>query len=303
MVKRFFKAIKPRAALILETEIWPTLFAKCSRANIPLVIVNGRLSHKTSNPPKWIKTLYLTAMQNVSAVLARSEEDAKKFVYLGMHESRVKNLGNIKFSALEFRHDIRPERLLPRPYWLAASTHGDEEQQLARIAIHNADRWPLLVIAPRHPDRSRDIQKQLSALNINYAVRSEEENITSKTQVYLADTLGELEDFMTHAEVVFMGGSLVPVGGHNLLEPASLGKAIISGPHLYNFEKETLLLTQHKALLVVNNTTELQACLDDLLTMPDKRTTLGENARTAVSNQSAIADEYLEALEAMITLN
>ncbi|WP_455202682.1 3-deoxy-D-manno-octulosonic acid transferase, partial [Kaarinaea lacus] len=185
-VQRFFRRVKPCCALIMETELWPNLYAACARRNQPLLIINARVSAKTLNTRGWIRDLYHSTLSNVSTVLARSQTDADGFVELGAAADTVQVIGNIKFSAAKPVTDTNPIKL-PRPFILAASTHEDEELQLARMWLAMETQHKLLVIAPRHPKRSSGIIKQLNSLSVKLAVRSHNDSIHDDTQVYLAD--------------------------------------------------------------------------------------------------------------------
>mgnify|MGYP002713033435 FL=1 len=295
-VQRFFRDLRPRLALIMETELWPLLYQQCKQRNIPLCIVNGRLSGKTLHAGNWIKSRYHDTLQCVDYIYARSEEDAAGFVQLGMDKAGVNQLGNLKFDQhFEGVLDDVAE-LSDIKYVLAASTHHDEEQTLAHAWQHIDTKNHLLVIAPRHPERAQDILRQLKILNLRVAQRSCEERIEEDTDVYLADTLGELRRFMKNASLVFMGGSLIPRGGQNLLEPAALGKAIMVGPHMDNFAEETRLLLQHRACVQLNSVNQLSSMLEKLLIDEGQREQLGAHAAHVMEQQSVIADSYLREL-------
>jgi 3-deoxy-D-manno-octulosonic-acid transferase len=292
--KRFLRAIKPRAALIMETELWPNLFLNISRQNIPLLIVNGRLSHRSRDAGGWVKLLYAIALKNVDAILARSQDDADAYIQLGAAADKVHMLGNIKFAGDDSKQITAID--LGRPYVLAASTHDDEEQQLAQLWQQMAadTQGRLLVIAPRHPQRRDEILKQLSTHKV--AVRSRNETITADTQIYLADTLGELESFMAGADCLFMGGSLIPHGGHNILEPARLGKPIVFGPHMSNFSEETHLLLYAGGAKQIQTPQELSDVLSDWLARPGAAAEFGQNAAQLLSQQDSVLDDYLQAI-------
>lgn len=292
-VARFFRRIKPRLALVMETELWPELYRQCQRNHIPLVIVNARLSHKTRNVNDWVRRLYAMALQQASQVLCRTQADAEAYIELGAATSKVQVTGNLKFAALNDAQPVLPANFTDRPYVLAASTHADEELQLARLwqafTTHNR----LLVIAPRHPQRRDEILQQLQALNMQIAVRSRGDEITPATQIYLADTLGELVSFMSQADVVIMGGSLVERGGQNLLEPARLARAIIVGPHMFNFAAETALFLQHQACLQVQDVNELAIALNNCLQDASVREGLGQHAQQLMQAQRDVAEKYM----------
>ncbi len=304
--RRFLYAVKPRAALIMETELWPNLFANIAQQNIPLIIVNGRLSSRSRDAAAWIKKLYAVTLKKVSAILARSVDDANAYIQLGATADKVHLLGNIKWASTNNATETQAIDL-GYPYVLAASTHDNEEQQLAHIWKEMAQQTQgrLLVIAPRHPQRRDDILKQLHKqyLNQSIAVRSRGDTINANTQIYLADTLGELEGFMKGADCIFMGGSLVPRGGHNILEPARLGKPIVFGPSMTNFAEETQLLLQTGGAKQVTNEQTLHKTLSDWLAHPQTASVFGKEAEQILLEQDSVLDDYLQAISRLCQLN
>jgi 3-deoxy-D-manno-octulosonic-acid transferase len=294
-VRRFFDHYRPRCALIMETELWPNLFAACAARTIPLVIVNGRLSLRTRNAPRWLCRQYRCALSRVDAVLARSEADRAGFIALGAPAARVQVVGNIKFSA-----DVQAASAsisLPRPYVLAASTRDGEEALLLQAwqQAEHGDR--LLVIVPRHPRRVQEILRDLALPPPHIAVRSRGQDVTAQTHVYLADTFGELTGFMAGAELVFMGGSLVPRGGQNVLEAAHLGKALVFGPHMDNFADESRLLLEHGGAVQVEDVRALSTVFTALLAQSEHRAALGTAAQQLVERRRDMATRYAVALE------
>ena len=298
--KRFLRAIQPRAALIMETELWPNLFLNIAQENIPLIIVNGRLSSRTRNASGWIKGLYAICLKSVNAILARSADDAEAYITLGAQADTVQTIGNIKFAQTGKQNTQTID--LGRPYVLAASTHDNEEQQLAELwqAMSEQTQGRLLVIAPRHPQRKDDILRQLKQSNV--AIRSQNNAITDDTQIYLADTLGELEGFIRGADIVFMGGSLIPHGGQNILEPARLGKPIIFGPHMNNFIEETQSLLQANAAKQVDDKQALENAFINWLENPETANTYGQRAAQFMAQQNNVLDKYLEAISRICQL-
>lgn len=291
-IKRFLNAVQPEQCLIMETEIWPLLYSLCAKRNIPLSIINARLSHRTLNANRWITSLYKRSLQKVAHILCKSVEEQQHYQQLGASKAQLEIAGNLKFAAATASHTATPIELNQRRYWLAASTHHNEEQQLA-IMWKQLNNNELLVIVPRHPNRSAKIQKQLNELNINYAVRSKQQNVSNATQIYLADTLGELTGFIAAAYCVFIGGSLIKHGGQNILEPASAGKAILCGPHMYNFTEELELLKSAEACLQVSNITELKNACKALLENPQKINSLAQNSLKVMQRQSDVLNNYL----------
>ena len=296
-VKRFLQKIRPRLALIMETELWPELYRQCQQNLTPLVIVNARLSHKTLNANSWIRKLYADALRRVSRILARGQDDADGYLSLGANPGLIQTIGSLKFSALP----LQPATLLPelanKKYILIASTHADEEWQLAQLWKKLSMMDVLLVIAPRHPQRRDAILRQLAPLAQSIAVRSRGDVITSATRIYLADTLGEMLPLMSQAMLVVMGGSFVPHGGQNCLEPARLGKAIVLGPSMFNFAFETQLLLQHQACLQVNNVESLAAVMQGCIADESARQTLGNNAKLLMQQQADMASRYLDVIK------
>jgi 3-deoxy-D-manno-octulosonic-acid transferase len=302
-VNRFIQSINPCCSLIMETELWPNLYAACSARSIPIVIINGRLSKRTLETHSWIKTLYKITLHHVTAILARSKADADGFLALGAEPAKVHMLGNIKFGAPFVSSEELNTINLDRPYVLAASTHEDEEIRIAKMWLSMESNDTLLVIAPRHPDRSKSIIKQLTNTTSNVAVRSKGDSVDSNTEIYLADTLGELAMFINSATVVFMGGSLVPVGGHNILEPALLGTPIIFGPYMENFAEEARLFLQAQAVIQVANETELMNQLLSLLSNKNKRKELAGLAQSVMKNNQNIVNQYVSEINRHCNLN
>jgi 3-deoxy-D-manno-octulosonic-acid transferase len=295
---RFLAAVRPRLALVMETELWPHLYAACAVRGVPLAVVNGRLSPRTLRAAAWLRRLYAEALGSAAAVLARAECDRAGFLRLGAPPGRCVTLGNIKFAAATGANPVAPIAL-GRPYVVAASTR-DHEEALLLAAWRSTERQNrLLVIVPRHPERLPAIRRQLDAAGARYAVRSRSEPVDGAVEVYVADTFGELGGFYAGADVVFVGGSLVAKGGQNLIEPAALGRAVVVGPHMENFQAETRLLLQAGAVRQVDSPTGLAVALTELLAQPATAKALGECARTAVAGQAAVADRYLTAIEAL----
>lgn len=291
--RRFVRRLKPACLLVMETELWPHLYRACARASVPIVLVNGRLSLRSLNENRWWRRVQRETLACVRAVLARTAADAETFMSLGMEAGRVRTLGNLKFAVTA---EAPAPIALGRAYVLAASTREGEERAIVE-QWRKADRGGrLLVIAPRHPPRAREILAALAPLGVRVAVRSRGEPATPETEVYLADTLGELGGFMAGADLVIMGGSFAPIGGHNILEPARLGKAVIYGPHMHNFAEEAELLRGNEAGIQLGAADELGALLTELLAQPEKAAALGRNAARLIAARAGVIDDYLAAL-------
>lgn len=283
-VGRFLDHFKPRIALILETELWPNLLFGCRDRGIPAYILNARLSERSLRGYRVLRPLIGRALRSVTRVAAQSAADGERFVVLGASRERVVVTGNLKYDiaapadSAGFQAQFQASLGVVRPAWIAASTHEGEEA--AVIAAHRRlrQRWPelLLLWAPRHPERFRPVQELARADGMPVALRSRQRWPRAGDAVFVIDTLGELADFYACADVAFVGGSLQPIGGHNLLEPAALGKAIVTGPHLHNFAEIAANLEKAGALRIVGNAEELGPALQGLLEDADARAAMGE---------------------------
>lgn len=294
-INNFLNRTRPSALYIMETEIWPNLFTQCNKHGIPISIINARLSHKTLSANAWVRQLLRATLAKVSAIYARSSRDAESYILLGADEKKVKAAGNLKATTI-LSPPKTEENIVPsdRDYVLLASTHEDEESQIYEV-WKKMQRKELLLIAPRHPERRSSILKQLSSKNI--AVRSKNQPITADTEVYLLDTVGELKNYFSRASVVIMGGSFVPVGGHNVMEPASRNSAIITGPYMDNFREELDLMLEQNAIIYINS--KLQSCprlkehLTKLLDDQKFRESIQNNTTQLSQDVEKILDNYV----------
>jgi 3-deoxy-D-manno-octulosonic-acid transferase len=240
-VARFLDHWQPQLALWLESELWPNLVAAAGDRGIPMVLVNARLSEKSYRRWRRFPGMARALLSRFDTTLAQSEDVAARLSALGA--GNVRCLGNLKYAAPPLPASADAVRELSqmldgRPRWLAASTHDGEEAVAGRVHIMVKDRLPGLVtvVAPRHPERGPEVAKLFARLGLSVARRSAGEPITRSTDIYLADTLGELGVLYRNTTISFMGGSLIPHGGQNPLEPARLDCAILHGPNMFNFQ-------------------------------------------------------------------
>lgn len=293
-VQHFLACCQPRLGVIMETELWPNLYQLCSEGETPLVIINGRVSQKTLTAPAWVRRLYRDCLQHTTEVLTRSELDRERFLKLGARPASCRMIGNIKFAVLSSE---QPAPLaLGRDYVLAASTRDDEEALIVE-AWQKSERNELLVIVPRHPQRLNAILVDLKTCNLKISVRSRGEQADATTQLYIADTFGELRGLMAGAKLVFIGGSLVAKGGHNILEAAALGKAVICGPHMENFRDESRVMLEGGGMVQVGSVDELSEAFSELLTDGALRKKLGENALNTLEQQADVLEHYLQVIK------
>ncbi|MDH5180673.1 MAG: hypothetical protein OEZ39_08220 [Gammaproteobacteria bacterium] len=291
LMRRFSHRLAPRCLLVVETEMWPNLFWQCFKTNIPIIMINGRLSERTRPKNYWLRRLYCSMSQQLRFVFARNEADRDRFLDFGTPEECIKVMGNIKLAA-PAPTDVAPYNP-GRQYILAASTRDDEEWRIVQAWQTSAQRERLLVIAPRHPHRLETILKQLAPLTDQIAVRSRQEPVTAETRIYLADTLGELPGFIAGSEFVIMGGSFVPLGGQNILEAGMLGKAVVFGPHMHNFKDEAALFVEHQAGVQLTDIAELPAQIDALSADQAHCTELGRNGQLLMQGYAGMIDRYV----------
>jgi len=297
-VRRFFARVHPRLALILETELWPNLFHECARRGVPLVLASARVSERSARRYRLVRGLLAGMLSHVTLVAAQSAADAERFRALGASAARTHVIGNIKFDfsvppdTTARARVLREQHARDRALWVAGSTHRGEEQAVleAHARVRAAQRGTLLVLAPRHPQRFAEVAALLELHRLRFARRSQREVCGADTQVLLLDTLGELLDFYAAGDVAFVGGSLVTVGGHNLVEPAALGKPILTGPHTANSAEMVQLLSERQALRVVSDIPALAAAVTELLANAELRGAMGARARAvAEENRGALA--------------
>jgi len=295
VTKRFLATHQIKAAWIVETEIWPWLFARCKSNSVPITIINGRITDKTLKAKDGkFGTSYAQALHGVT-VLTKDDAEAARYRELSNNGATVSTVGNLKFSARATMPTT--ERLVPQRYVVAASTHDNEELQLAQAwmqaqAVDKLD--CVLVIVPRHPERGLAIKNQLQTL-LETPLRSKDEPL-GDAPVYIADTLGELPHWFAHASGVFMGGSLIDRGGHNLLEPARLARLIVTGPSTFNFKEETQLLHDADALISAATAADVVENLRRAVNDTDWATQIGTHAQQAANANNAVAQTYLALL-------
>jgi len=307
-VRRFFARVKPRLAVILETEIWPNLYNRCGRLNVPLVMASARISPKSVNRYRRLVGLFRDALSHGIFIAAQSTEDAERFRSIGASPQRTHVIGNIKFDFgyppdIESRgHELRRLLGVHRPVWVAGSTHVKEEEQLldAHALIRNRYSNALLVMVPRHPPRFGDVATVLKERGIPFVTRTSGAGPGPETQVFLLDTLGELPPFYAAGDVAFVGGSLVPIGGHNLLEPAALSQPIVAGPNNFNSADIAKLLVERGAVKIVHDATELAQVVGDLLSDPAARAQMGAEGRKAVDQNRGAVDRLMAFIQPLL---
>ena len=309
-VRRFFARVQPRLAVIFETELWPNLYRECGRRRVPLVLASARLSARSVGRYRRLGSLFRDTLAQAQVVAAQGPADAARFQTLGADPANTHVTGNLKFD-FELPADIaargarlRGEFAADRPLWVAGSTHGGGEEHTiieAHRRVRDVHPQALLVLAPRHPARFDEVAQQLGQSGMRYLRRSQAPRTGSaECTILLLDSLGELLDFYAAADVAFVGGSLVPVGGHNLLEPAALGVPILTGPHNFNSEEIARLLMARGAAQVVRDATGLRTRVSELLADPAERARMGAAGRASVDGNRGALEKLLALIEPLL---
>jgi len=308
-VNRFMTHFKPKLAVMIETEIWPNLFAHCGKNNIPLYIVNARIAAKSVSNYQKLSALIHPALAHVLLIATQTQADAERFIAIGGIKDKVKNLGNIKFDV-----EIAPETIAQGLYlkadlfnkrfvWLIASTHKDEEAIFLELYSTLKAHIPelLLVIVPRHQQRFTDVKKLCEAHNAT-VMRSNNVPVTTKTDIYVVDSIGELKMFYAAADIAFVGGSMVAAGGHNILEAAAVGVPVLFGAFMTNFQDiADGVLKQQAAIQCQTKEDVVQAVLS-LYQQPIYRAELIANGKTFIRDNQGIVIRICQLFEAALKL-
>lgn len=302
---RFVEHWRPDLAIWIESELWPNLIGDMAATGKPLVLVNGRMSSRSFGRWRHVPAAARRMLARFSLVLAQNDEAAGRFRKLGAPEVRTE--GNLKYAADPLPADAAAvdelrKRIGNRPFWLSASIHPGEDEVTAaahqRVSTMHPDL--LTIVAPRHPARALEMLSLFSAAGAIVARRSAGEDLTVETGVYFADTIGELGLFYSLDGPVFVGGSLIPHGGQNVLEPARFGRCILSGPHTSNFSDVIADMRDGDALIEVEDAEELSAALTRLLTHRDEAATLGQRALEVAQKQNTVLERVLARLEPLL---
>jgi 3-deoxy-D-manno-octulosonic-acid transferase len=299
IVRRTLRLVRPRLFLVMETEIWPNLIRACRQADVRTVLVNGRISSRSYPRYRMARWFFRDVLSHVDRFCMQSDESARRIIDIGADPARVSVTGSLKFDSLEIpgapvshTADGGRNRVLryfritgDRPVVIAASTLKGEEEPIFeafhRIRATRAN--ALLIIAPRKPERFDDVERLARRPGWNVARRSElRVDAEPRHDVVVLDTIGELAQLFQVATLVFVGGSLVDAGGHNILEPAVFGKPIVFGPHMQNFAEIARTFLDHGAAIQVKSGRELETTLLELLGDPVRRASLGAAARALV---------------------
>ena len=282
----------------METEIWPNYLAFCARKQISIVLANTRLSEKSYRRYRNFKRLISTSLSHVDAIAAQAQMDAGRLINLGARKEAVHITGNIKFDMVvsnETRQNalgLRNRLGVKRPVWIAGSTHPGEERQILNAHAEIRQNCPdvLLILVPRHPERSDELLRTCADNGFRTILQTDlKDALPHETDIMIGNTMGKLPMLICASDAAFIGGSLVPVGGHNVLEASAVGVPVIFGPHMFNFQKIASQVLAQGAGLQVEDSNELAETISRLLNAPALRDNYGiEGQRFVEDNQGAV---------------
>ena len=300
-VARFLNRAAPRAAIIMEAEIWPNLLEECRRRGIPVILANVRLSERSAAGYRRFRGLFAPVLADVAAIAAQSGEDARRLASIGAPPDVIKVTGSTKFdipmlaSLREEAAALRRNWGSSRDIWIAASTHNGEESLVLDAFKQVLDAIPgsLLVLVPRHPERFREVGAYVRRRGFQSVMRSQRPVDCSGVEVFIGDTMGELPLFYAAADVAFVGGTLIERGGHNVLEPAALGLPVLFGPHVFNFAEISRRLIEAGGARTVDDAASLGRAVVDYLRDADLRHTTGARGRAFVEGNRGAGDRVV----------
>lgn len=304
-VNRFIDRVRPKMLLIIETELWPNLLHICAQRKIPIFLANARLSERSAKRYAQFKTLVSLMMKNITQAAVQTQIEAQRFISLGLPVERIQVTGTVKFDVvvsdeiMQKGKQLREQIGADRSVWIAASTHQGEEEIILEAFKLIKQKYPhlLLILVPRHPERAKDVATLCQNANFQIVLFTEQKAITNAVDIYLTDTIGQLMMQYVAADIAFVGGSLNTTGGHNVLEPAVLGKPVITGPQMFNFVESTQLLKQAGALWQINDATELAGKVIELLQDPAQREQAGKAGQQVIEKNRGAVQKHLQLIE------
>ena len=304
--KRFIKHWQPDLVLWFESDFWPAMLSTIKKKNIPLILVNGRISNKSFKRWQQFDFICKELLACFTFCLGQSEEDAYRLRVLGAKDSTC--LGNLKFAGLpipvdEDKKNEITTQIGKRPIFCISSTHENEEYLLGKNCKRLFEKYPnvLVLIAPRHPQRGTDIKKQMEDLGYKTALRSTKEKISSSTQIYIADTIGELGIWYGISPIVFIGGSLIPHGGQNFMEPSRLKDAVIVGPYMHNFTEAMQRAQKANGIIQVNDAEEVINTVIQMLDNKDLLEAKQSLAYNWATGEAKVLDGIVEKVKGYIS--
>jgi len=309
VLRRFFKALQPKLLILIETELWPNLLVSCQLYQVPVVLVNARLSERSAKSYRRILPLMHKMLNSINLIAAQFQADAERFIALGFPAEKMRVTGSLKFDLtlpLSLTEQAQHWRKIwgeNRPVWIAASTHPGEEEFILQ-AFTEARRFfsdLLLVSIPRHVDRVPQLEQLYNSQTYKIIKRSDHnQSKMSSADIFIGDTMGELLIFYAAADLAFIGGSLVEKGGQNPLEPAAIGLPILTGPYTFNFATITEQLKQRHVEIQVTNAKELAEQVIALLSDPERRQQMSQEAKKFVAENKGSVLKQMQLIENLL---
>ena len=296
-IARFLNRINPMKVIVMETEIWPNMITWCFKRDVPLILANARLSERSARGYRRVVRLSKLALRRIRLIAAQSEADEQRLIHIGALPEQITVTGSIKMD-IEMPASLREQGAVlrrrigvDRAIWVAASTHEGEEQQVLQAfrQVRQTNPDCLLVLVPRHPERADVVEALCRGEGYQVLRRTSDKGADELQDIYLIDTLGELTHFFAASDVAYIGGSLVPVGGHNMIEASALGLAVVFGPHLFNFQEISSQLLEVDAARIVHDSDALAGVVSELLSDANLRHQMGENGKRFIeANRGAL---------------
>lgn len=308
-VNRFLERAKPETAIIMETELWPNIFRLCRRRSAPVFVTNVRMSEPSMRKYLLFSQLTRLTLRNVALFAAQSQSDAQRLLTLGAPSDAVHITGSIKFeiklpaSLRESSEVLRGSWGRDRSVWIAASTHEGEEGFVLAACRELKHRFPdhLLVLVPRHPERFSSVARLCRRAGFKVALRSEQYGMLDPAcDILVGDTMGELQLLYGASDVAFIGGSLVPTGGHNLLEAAAVCTPVVFGPHMFNFEEISAMALEQGAGVRIQEPSQLSAAISDFMGNANRRFEAGEAGRKMVEENRGALEKNMHLIEGLM---
>lgn len=307
-VHLFLKFLKPKALVIMETELWPTLIQRCYKSEVPLLLINGRLSATSMRRYKKLSWLIAPTINKISVILCQSQDNADNFIELGAEPQRISVSGNLKYDVNitdDIRQHIEQLKLCvegKRKIIVVGSTHQGEENYLLdaykRLKQHHENL--LLMIVPRHPERFDEVEQRCNDQGFNTITRTSNQPVSVQTDVWLMDTLGELVACYGISDVCVVAGSFSEVGGHNPLEPALFAKPIVVGPNMANFKAILQTMVKANAIITLTENQQLTTQLDTLLGNESQAEQFGKRAFDVVQENQGATEKSVSMLKSLL---
>lgn len=304
VVQRFIQHYQPKIVLLMETELWPNLIATCHALHIPQILINARLSAKSAKGYRRFKSLIQPMLQQLNFIAAQNADTQQRYIQLGIAENKIKIYGNVKFDITAPAHFIQQAEQLKQQWHLEnrkiiilASTHADEEYEIIQRLQHefSLDSTLLCIIVPRHPERFDEVAQHIQHLNLKIHRRSLNQSIEKSTQIYLADSMGELWMWYALSHVAYVGGSLNATGGgHNILEPIALNVATILGYKYFNFQTIVDEFKQHNAILIAHDYDTAAQQLIQLIHTPQQRHIMNDHAQQILKQNQGSVKQHID---------